>query len=146
MKRILAWFESRLSLRDTIGPMLLHPIPRGAAGPMGWWYVFGSASMTLLMIQVLTGIGLALVFVPSASEAYESLVYLNEHQPLGWFLRSLHYWSGSAMVVMVVVHMTQVFLHGAFKYPRELNWLSGVVLLLLTLGMAFTGQVMRWDA
>ena len=146
MKRILAWFESRLSLRDTIGPMLLHPIPRGAAGPMGWWYVFGSASMTLLMIQILTGIGLALVFVPSASEAYESLVYLNEHQPVGWFLRSLHYWSSSAMVVMVVAHMTQVFLHGAFKYPREMNWLSGVVLLLMTLGMAFTGQVMRWDA
>ena len=146
MKRILAWLEARLSLRDSVGPMLLHPIPRGAAGPMGWWYVFGSASMTLLMIQVLTGIGLALVYVPSTSEAYGSLVYLNEQQPLGWFLRSLHYWSGSAMVVMVVVHMTQVFLHGAYKYPRELNWLSGVVLLLLTLGMAFTGQVMRWDA
>jgi ubiquinol-cytochrome c reductase cytochrome b subunit len=146
MKRILAWLEARLSLRDSVGPMLLHPIPRGAAGPMGWWYVFGSASMTLLMIQVLTGIGLALVYVPSTSEAYGSLVYLNEQQPLGWFLRSLHYWSSSSMVVMVMVHMTQVFLHGAFKYPRELNWLSGVVLLLLTLGMAFTGQVMRWDA
>ncbi len=146
MKRLLQWFESRLNLREAVGPMLLHPIPRGAAGPMGWWYVFGSASMTLLMIQILTGIGLALVYVPSTSEAYASLVYLNEHQPFGWFLRSLHYWSSSAMVVMVVVHMTQVFLHGAFKYPRELNWLSGVVLLLLTVGMAFTGQVMRWDA
>ena len=146
MKRILAWFEARLSLRDTVGPMLMHPIPRGAAGPMGWWYVFGSASMTLLMIQILTGIGLALVYVPTADQAYESLVYLNYEQPLGWFLRSLHYWSGSAMVVMVVVHMTQVFLHGAFKYPRELNWLTGVLLLLVTLGMFFTGQVLRWDA
>jgi ubiquinol-cytochrome c reductase cytochrome b subunit len=145
MKRILAWFEARLSLRDSLLPMMMHPIPRGAAGPMGWWYVFGSASMTLLFLQIATGIGLALVYVPTADKAYESLVYLNYHQPLGWFLRSLHYWSGSAMIFMVVVHMTQVFLHGAFKYPRELNWLTGVVLLLLTLGMAFSGQVLRWD-
>src|SRR5260370_22246775 len=146
MKRILAWLEARLSLRDSVGPMLMHPLTRGAAGAMGWWYVFGSASMTLLGIQVLTGIGLSLVYVPTADKAYESLVYLNLQQPLGWFLRSLHYWSGSAMVFMVVVHMTQVFLHGAFKYPRELNWLTGMLLLLLTLGMAFSGQVLRWDA
>jgi ubiquinol-cytochrome c reductase cytochrome b subunit len=146
MKRILAWLEARLSLRDSVGPMLMHPIPRGVAGPIGWWYVFGSASITLLLIQILSGIGLSLVYVPSADQAYESLVYLNDQQPLGWFLRSLHYWSGSAMVVMVVVHMTQVLLHGAFKYPRELNWLTGVLLLLLTLGMAFSGQVLRWDA
>jgi ubiquinol-cytochrome c reductase cytochrome b subunit len=146
MRRILGWFEARLSLRDSLGPMMLHPIPRGAAGPLGWWYVFGSASMTLLFLQILTGIGLALVYAPTADQAYESLEYLNYQQPLGWFLRSLHYWSGSAMVIMVVVHMLQVFLFGAFKYPRELNWLTGVVLLLLTLGMAFTGQVLRWDA
>jgi ubiquinol-cytochrome c reductase cytochrome b subunit len=145
MHRLLAWFEARLNLRDSVGPMLMHSIPRAAAGPMGWWYVFGSASMTLLILQILTGIGLALVYVPTADQAYESLVYLNYQQPLGWFLRSLHYWSGSAMVFMVMVHMTQVFLHGAYKYPRELNWLTGVVLLLLTLGMAFSGQVLRWD-
>jgi ubiquinol-cytochrome c reductase cytochrome b subunit len=146
MKRILAWLEARLSLRDSVGPMLMHPIPRAAAGPMGWWYIFGSASITLLMIQIVSGIGLALVYVPTASQAYESLVYLNEQQPLGWFLRSLHYWSGSAMVVMVVLHMTQVYLQAAHKYPRELNWLTGLLLLLLTLGMAFSGQVLRWDA
>ena len=119
MKRILAWLEARLSLRDSVGPMLMHPIPRAAAGPMGWWYVFGSASMTLLMIQILSGIGLSLVYVPTADQAYESLVYLNEQQPLGWFLRSLHYWSGSAMVVMVVAHMTQVFLQAAHKRLAE---------------------------
>jgi ubiquinol-cytochrome c reductase cytochrome b subunit len=146
MKRIWTWLDERLNLSESVRPMLMHPIPQSAAGPMGWFYVFGSASMTLLIIQILTGIGLAMTYVSTADQAYESLVYLNFHQPLGWFLRSLHYWSGSGMVVMVLVHMTQVFLHGAYKYPRELNWVTGVLLLLSTLGMAFTGQVLRWDA
>lgn len=149
MKRMLLalgdWFDARLGLREALLPMMRHPIPRGAAGPMGWWYVFGSASLTLLLIQIVTGIGLALVYVPTADQAYESLLYLNYEQPLGWFLRALHYWSGSGMVLLVVVHMTQVFLHAAHKYPRELTWVVGVFLLLLTLGMAFTGQILRWD-
>ena len=129
----------------SILPMLTHPIPRGAAGPMGWWYVFGSASITLLAIQVLTGIGLALVYVPAADKAYESLLYLNNEQPLGGLLRAIHYYAGSGMMVMVLVHMTQVFLQGAYKYPRELTWVMGVFLLLCTLGMFFSGQVLRWD-
>jgi ubiquinol-cytochrome c reductase cytochrome b subunit len=145
LRSVGQWFEARLNLRPTVMPMLEHPIPRGAAGPMGWFYVFGSASLTLLLLQILTGIGLALIYVPSADQAYESLIYLNYRQPLGWFLRALHYYSGSGMVVMVLLHMTQVFLHGAYKYPRELTWLLGVVLLLCTLGMMFTGQVLRWD-
>lgn len=150
MRRLIrtvgGWFDSRLKVRESVLPMLEHPIPAAAAGPKGWWYVFGSASMTLLLLQIVTGIGLALVYVPATDQAYASLEYLNYRQPLGWFLRSLHYWSGSGMVVMVAVHLTQVFLHGAYKYPRELTWLFGVFLLLLTLGMAFTGQVLRWDA
>ncbi len=125
--------------------MLSHPIPQAIAGPKGWWYVFGSASLTLLMIQIITGIGLALVYVPTADNAYESLLFLNYEQPLGWFLRALHYYAGSGMVVLVVAHMTQVFLHGAYKYPRELTWTAGVVLLLLTMGMFFSGQILRWD-
>jgi ubiquinol-cytochrome c reductase cytochrome b subunit len=139
------WFDTRLQARATLMPMLQHPVPRRVAGPMGWWYVFGSASLTLLVIQILTGIGLALVYVPAADKAYDSLLYLNYQQPLGWFLRALHYYAGSGMMVMVVVHMTQVFLHGAYKYPRELTWIVGVLLLLCTLGMFFTGQVLRWD-
>ncbi len=139
------WLDARVGFRDSLLPMMTHPIPKGAAGPLGWWYVFGSASMTLLFIQILTGIGLALVYVPSADQAYESLLYLNYEQPGGWFLRALHYYAGSGMVVMVLAHMTQVFLHGTFKYPRELTWLLGVVLLLCTLGMFFTGQILRWD-
>ena len=139
------WFDARLGVRTTLLPMMTHPIPREVAGPVGWWYVFGSASLTLLIVQVLTGVGLALVYVPSADRAYDSLLYMNDHQPLGWFLRALHYYAGSGMVVLVLAHMTQVFLHGAYKYPRELTWVLGVLLLLCTLGMFFTGQVLRWD-
>jgi ubiquinol-cytochrome c reductase cytochrome b subunit len=139
------WFDARLSVRATLLPMMEHPIPREAAGPMGWWLVFGSASLTLLIVQILTGIGLALVYVPSADKAYDSLLYLDYQETLGWFLRALHYYAGSGMVVLVLVHVTQVFLHGAYKYPRELTWVLGVFLLLCTLGMFFTGQVLRWD-
>jgi ubiquinol-cytochrome c reductase cytochrome b subunit len=149
MKRWLSavgsWFDARLRVRATLLPMMEHPIPREVAGPVGWWYVFGSASLTMLLIQILTGIGLALVYVPAADKAYDSLLYLNYHESLGWFLRALHYYAGSGMVVLVLAHMTQVFLHGAYKYPRELTWVVGVVLLLCTLGMFFTGQVLRWD-
>jgi ubiquinol-cytochrome c reductase cytochrome b subunit len=149
MKRTLraigSWLEARLGLGTSLWPMLTHPIPKSVAGPMGWWYVFGSASLTMLMLQILTGIGLALVYVPAADKAYDSLLFLNYEQPLGWFLRALHFYAGSGMVVLLLVHVAQVFLHGAYKYPRELTWLVGVVLLVLTMGMFFTGQVLRWD-
>jgi ubiquinol-cytochrome c reductase cytochrome b subunit len=149
MKRWLSavgeWFDARLRVRATVLPMLEHPIPREVAGPMGWWYVFGSASLTMLLLQILTGIGLALVYVPAADKAYDSLLYLDYQVTLGWFLRALHYYAGSGMVVLVLAHMTQVFLHGAYKYPRQLTWVVGVFLLLCTLGMFFTGQVLRWD-
>jgi ubiquinol-cytochrome c reductase cytochrome b subunit len=139
------WFDARLRLRATLVPMMRHPVPRELAGPVGWWYIFGSASLTLLLVQILTGIGLALVYVPAADKAYESLLYLDYQVTLGWFLRALHYYAGSGMVVLVLAHMTQVFLHGAYKYPRELTWCVGVLLFLCTLGMFFTGQVLRWD-
>jgi ubiquinol-cytochrome c reductase cytochrome b subunit len=139
------WFDARLRLSETLLPMMRHPIPREVAGPMGWWYVLGSASLTLFLVQILTGIGLAMVYVPSADKAYASLLYMNYDQSLGWFLRALHYYAGSGMVVLVLAHMTQVFLHGSYKYPRELTWVLGVFLFLCTLGMFFTGQVLRWD-
>ncbi len=122
-----------------------HPVPKAIEGAEGWFYVFGSASMTLFALQIISGIGLALVYVPAADKAYESLLYLNYEQPIGWFLRALHYYAGSGMVVMVLAHMTQVFLQGAYKYPRELTWIIGVCLFLFTLGMFFSGQILRWD-
>src|SRR5262245_36061157 len=100
------WFDSRLALRATLAPLMNHPIPRAVTGPKGWWYVFGSAALTLFTIQILTGIGLALVYVPSADQAYDSLLFLDYEQPLGWFLRALHYYAGSGMVVLVLAHMT----------------------------------------
>lgn len=139
--RVATWFESRLGLRQTLGPLLRHPVPRG----LGWWYVFGSATLTLFLVQVVTGTVLALVYVPSAANAHASLEYLNYGLFWGWWLRAIHYWSASGMVVMLILHMTRVFLSGAFKYPRQLTWIVGVFLLVFTLGLAFTGQVLRWD-
>jgi ubiquinol-cytochrome c reductase cytochrome b subunit len=145
LRALGGWLDARLKVSESLMPILRHPIPRGAAGPMGWWYVFGSASMTLLIVQILTGICLAMVYVPAADNAYQSLEWIDFQAPGGWFLRALHYYAGSGMMVMVLAHMTQVFLHGAYKYPRELTWVVGVILLLCTLGMFFTGQVLRWD-
>lgn len=148
MRRLRAlgrWFDARLKFSESVWPQLTHPIPRSAAGPMGWWYIFGSASLTMLLLQILTGIGLALVYVPAADKAYASLLYLDYEAPWGWFLRALHYYAGSGMMVMALLHMAQVFLQGGFKYPRELTWVVGVFLLFCTLGMFFTGQILRWD-
>ena len=97
------------------------------------------------MLQIVTGIMLAFIYVPSAGEAWNSLQTLNHSVTLGWFIRALHGWGSNFMVAIVLIHMVQVFLFGAYKYPRELTWIVGVFLLLVTLGMAFTGQVLRFD-
>jgi ubiquinol-cytochrome c reductase cytochrome b subunit len=136
------WLERRLGLGEPTAEAMMHPVPSKAAS---WWYVFGSAATVLLMMQVITGILLALVYTPSSGEAWNSLQFLNHNVTLGWFLRALHGWGSDFMVAVVLIHMVQVFMFGAYKFPRELTWIVGVVLLLLTLGMAFTGQVLRFD-
>jgi len=142
LKQIYEWFDSRLQLSKPVIEAATHSVPRNTAS---WWYVFGSASFVLLLLQIATGILLALVYVPSAGEAWNSLQVLNQQIPLGWFLRAVHGWGSDFMVAVVLIHMAQVFLFGAYKFPRELTWILGVFLLLMTLGMAFTGQVMRFD-
>ncbi len=139
---IYSWLERRLGLAKPIVEAAEHPVPARSAS---WWYVFGSAAMVLLGLQIVTGILLALVYVPSASQAWNSLQFLNHNLTLGWFLRAVHGWGSNFMIAIVLIHMTQVFLFGAYKFPRELTWIMGVLLLLLTLGMAFTGQVLRFD-
>ncbi len=136
------WFEQRLGLAKPLMEAAEHPTPASSAS---WWYVFGSAATVLLILQVVTGILLALVYTSSASEAWSSLQFLNHSVTLGWFLRAIHGWGSDFMIAIVLIHMAQVFLFGAYKFPRELTWIVGVFLLLLTLGMAFTGQVLRFD-
>ena len=136
------WFDQRLQLGAPIRETMEHPIPRDSAS---WYYVFGSAAMTVFGLQLATGILLALIYVPSAGEAWNSLQILNHQISLGWFIRALHGWGSNFMLAIVLIHMVQVFLFGAYKFPRELTWILGVLLLLMTLGMAFTGQVLRFD-
>src|SRR6202045_3807572 len=140
--RIGQWFDFRLQLAAPVREMAEHPVPRNTAS---WWYVFGSAALVVFVLQLVTGILLALIYVPSASEAWNSLQALNHDVTLGWFIRALHGWGSNFMVAIVLIHMVQVFLFGAYKFPRELTWIVGVFLLLMTLGMAFRGQVLRFD-
>jgi ubiquinol-cytochrome c reductase cytochrome b subunit len=139
---IAKWLDQRMKIAAPVREMLQHRVPRRTAS---WWYVFGSAALVLFVLQVITGILLALIYAPTAGQAWNSLQALNHSVTLGWFLRAMHGWGADFMVAVVLVHMAQVFLFGAYKYPRELNWAAGVFLLLLTLGMAFTGQVLRFD-
>jgi ubiquinol-cytochrome c reductase cytochrome b subunit len=142
IRGVVNWVDQRLQLGAPIRETMDHPIPRETAS---WAYVFGSAAMTAFGLQLVTGILLALIYVPSASEAWNSLQILNHEVSLGWFIRALHGWGSNFMLAIVLIHMVQVFLFGAYKFPRELTWIFGIFLLLMTLGMAFTGQVLRFD-
>ncbi len=142
ISQVAEWFDRRLQLAAAIRETVEHPVPRNTAS---WFYVFGSAALVVFMLQVVTGILLAIVYVPSAAEAWNSLQVLNHDITLGWFIRALHGWGSNFMVAIVLIHMVQVFLFGAYKFPRELTWVVGVFLLLMTLGMAFSGQVLRFD-
>src|ERR1700687_2574902 len=142
IKSIGEWLDMRLQLGSSIREEMDYRIPRKTSS---WFYVFGSAAFVVFILQIVTGILLALIYVPSAGEAWNSLQTLNHNVALGWFIRGLHGWGSNFMIAIVLIHMVQVFLFGAYKYPRELTWIVGVFLLLVTLGMAFTGQVLRFD-
>jgi ubiquinol-cytochrome c reductase cytochrome b subunit len=140
---VYSWVDRRVQVGDFVKDAALHPAPKSTAS---WFYVFGSAAGALLILQILTGVMLALVYTPSAGHAWESLNFIDNHLILGWFVRAMHGWGSNFMIAVVVIHMVQVFMFGAYKFPRELTWLLGVGLLVLTLGMAFTGEVMRFDS
>ncbi len=145
MKKLLSiwnWIDDRSGFTDNVMPIMKHIVPNDAR----WYYVFGSATLTAFIVQILTGICLAMAYVPGGDVAYESLKYITDEAPFGNLLRGMHYYGATAMVMLAVIHMTQVFLHAAYKYPREMNWMSGIVVLFVVLTMAFTGQLLRWDA
>jgi ubiquinol-cytochrome c reductase cytochrome b subunit len=142
ISNILDWFDARLQLGKPIAETMGHRVPRDTAS---WFYVFGSAALTVFGLQIVTGILLALVYAPTAGEAWNSLQTLNHSIAFGWYIRALHGWGSNFMVAIVLIHMVQVFLFGAYKFPRELTWIVGIFLLLMTLGMAFSGQVLRFD-
>jgi ubiquinol-cytochrome c reductase cytochrome b subunit len=144
-RRIGQWLDDRTGLLSSLAAMARHAVPP-ETGWRAWTYVLGSATLCCFLIQVVTGIVLATAYVPSTEHAYQSLQFITHEAAFGRLVRGLHAYSASAMILFMGLHMIQVFLIAAYKFPRELNWLSGVGLFALTLGMAFTGQLIRWDS
>ncbi len=139
-KSLYNWFDERLGLNDLYKATLDRPEPKG-----NWWNTLGSASLFLFLMQGLTGIFLTVYYTPSPDHAYDSIQYIMTGVRFGWLVRGIHHWGASLMVLVVFIHMLRVFVTASYKYPRELTWLIGVGLLLLTLGMGFTGYLLPWN-
>ena len=139
--KIYQWLDSRLKLKSVERTLLDEPIPGGAS----WIYVFGSATLFLFLLQAVTGMFLAVYYAPTPDHAYDSIRFIETQITFGAFVRGLHHWGASGMVVAIGLHMLQVFLYGAYKPPRELMWMVGVVLFLIVLSFAFTGYLLPWD-
>lgn len=145
LRRARAWLHDRLGLAPVLSAFRSHKVPRANTGRAGWLYVLGNGILAAFLLQLVTGVALATKYIPSPASAHASLRFITEQTWMGGFLRALHFFGASAMLVLVALHMSRVFLTGSYKFPREVNWLTGVVLLLLTGLMAFTGQLLRWD-
>jgi ubiquinol-cytochrome c reductase cytochrome b subunit/menaquinol-cytochrome c reductase cytochrome b subunit len=139
---VVDWVDERTSLSGAGRWLMFRKVPKGT----NWFYTLGSATLFAFLSQAVTGVFLAMYYRPDASGgAYESIRHVTNEVFLGQFVRGMHKWGSSVMVVLVFLHMGRVFLFGAYKYPRELNWVIGVVLLVLTLVMAFTGYLLPFD-
>src|SRR6478752_3181857 len=136
------WVDERTSLSGGLRWTLFRKVPKGT----NWFYTLGSACMFAFLSQAVTGVFLAMYYRPDAAGgAYESVRYLTNEVFLGEFVRGMHRWGSTVMVILVFLHMARTFFFGAYKYPRELNWVIGVVLLILTMVMSFTGYLLPFD-
>jgi ubiquinol-cytochrome c reductase cytochrome b subunit len=138
--RLGNWLDERVGWRGIWQAIFLRKIPK-----VNWFFTLGSASLFVALTQGITGILLTLYYVPTPDHAYDSVQYISTQVTGGWFIRGIHHWGASAMVLLVFLHMLRVIFYGAYKFPREVTWLTGVVLLLVTIGFGFTGYLLPWD-
>jgi quinol-cytochrome oxidoreductase complex cytochrome b subunit len=136
------WFDERFDIRIPLEAFLKKPVPKHA---IKWYFCLGGITFALFLIQGVTGILLSLYYKPTTTEAYESILFIMNNVRFGWLIRSIHSWSSTLMIAFCVAHMMRVLITGSYKNPRELNWVAGVVLLLLTLAFGFTGYLLPWD-
>jgi quinol-cytochrome oxidoreductase complex cytochrome b subunit len=140
MSKLYTWLDERLGLKTIYDTVLDRKVPK-----VNWAFTLGSASLFLFVIQATTGIFLTIYYVPSPDHAYDSIQYIMNGVAFGWLIRGIHHWGATLMVVFVFLHMLRTFFFASYKYPRELTWLTGVLLLLCTLGMGFTGYLLPWN-
>jgi len=139
---VVDWIDERTALSPAIRWTLFRKVPRG----INWAYTLGSATLFAFLNQAVTGVFLAMYYRPDpAGGAYESVRYINDSVFLGKLVHGMHKWGASVMIILIFLHMGRVFFYGAYKYPRELTWVIGVVLLILTLAMGFTGYLLPFD-
>ena len=140
-RTVAGWVDDRTGAISLLARFLNHPAPKRGA----WMYSLGTAALFLMTLQFLTGILLLFYYAPTTDDAWNSVNYIMNEAYFGQLIRGMHYWSANLLLAIIALHMVQVFLSGAYKAPREVNWVLGVTLLLLTLAIAFTGYVLRWD-
>ena len=140
-KVIVDWLEHRAGIVTMLEHFLYEPVPKRGA----WLYTLGSATLFTITLQFLTGILLLFYYVPTTDHAWNSVYYIMNDVYFGQLIRGIHYWSANFLLAVIGLHMAQVFFSGGYKAPREINWVVGVILLLLVIGLAFTGYLLRWD-
>ncbi|MBA2691169.1 MAG: cytochrome b N-terminal domain-containing protein [Rubrobacter sp.] len=140
-KFLADWMEDRTGVVTQLEHFLYEPVPKRGA----WLYTLGSATLFLITLQFLTGILLLFYYVPTTDHAWNSVYYIMNEAYFGQLIRGIHYWSANFLLAVIGLHMARTFFTGSYKAPREINWIVGVVLLLLVIGLAFTGYLLRWD-